>query len=206
MDLELRLPAWILYPGNFFEENQTKICPARIELAFTVFWLYGFPSADFSGFFVKKGFNMVDNSTGSMISSATGIFLSFLHPKVGSERLVYFKVTYHIVLNLYFLKWIGSNLRRTEKSTRDFLHFKDIDSVLWWLFFYFPEQHLLMSILLDSIRLVWFPSMLNKRKEKLKFSCWLCFSLEGNNRTTNIDSDGGYCVITVRRFTPRDVK
>ena len=87
----------------------------------------------------KKGFNMVDNSAGSMISSATGIFLSFLHAKVGRERLVYFIVSYHIVLNLYFVKWIGLNLRR-------------------------------------------------------------------NNRRTNIDSDGGYCVIPVRRFIPRDVK
>ena len=45
----------------------------------------------------KKGFNMVDNSAGSMISSATGIFLSFLHAKVGRERLVYFIVSYQIV-------------------------------------------------------------------------------------------------------------
>ena len=41
---------------------------------------------------------MVDNSAGSMISSATGIFLSFLHAKVGRERLVYFIVSSHIVL------------------------------------------------------------------------------------------------------------
>ena len=33
-------------------------------------------------------------------------------------------------------------------------------------FLYFPEQHFLMSLSLDSIRLVWFPSLLNKRKEK----------------------------------------
>ena len=33
---------------------------------------------------------MVDNSADSMISSATGIFLSFLHAKVGREQLVYF--------------------------------------------------------------------------------------------------------------------
>ena len=39
-----------------------------------------------------------------MISSATGILLSFLHAKVGRERLVYFIVSYHIVLNLYFVK------------------------------------------------------------------------------------------------------
>ena len=53
---------------------------------------------------VKKGFNMVDNSAGSMISSATGISLSFLHATVGRERLVYFIVSYHIVLNLHFVK------------------------------------------------------------------------------------------------------
>ena len=47
---------------------------------------------------------MVDSSAGSMISSATGIFLSFLHAKVGRERLVYFIVSYRIVLNLYFRK------------------------------------------------------------------------------------------------------
>ena len=45
----------------------------------------------------------------------------------------------------------------------------------------------------------------NWRKEKLKFLCWLFF-LDGNNQRTNIDAGGGYCVITVRRFRPRDVK
>ena len=46
----------------------------------------------------KKGFNMVDNSAGSMISGATaGIFLSFLHAKVGREWLVYFIASYQIV-------------------------------------------------------------------------------------------------------------
>ena len=62
-------------------------------MPFTVLRLYGFLSTDFSGFCVKKGFNMVDNSAGSMISSATGIFLSFLHATVGRERLVYFIVS-----------------------------------------------------------------------------------------------------------------
>ena len=51
---------------------------------------------------------MVDNSTDSLISSASGIFFSFLHAKVGRERLVselvYFIVSCHIVLNLYFIK------------------------------------------------------------------------------------------------------
>ena len=48
---------------------------------------------------------MVDNSAGSMISSATGIFLPFLHVKVGGERLVYFIVSIsNCLLNLYFVK------------------------------------------------------------------------------------------------------
>ena len=47
-------------------------------------------------------------------------------------------------------------------------------------FLYLPEQHFSMSLSLDSIRLVWFPSMINKRQEKLKFLSWLCFSLNGN--------------------------
>ena len=38
---------------------------------------------------------------------------------------------------------------------------REFDSNLFWK----------MSKSLDSIRLVWFPSMLNKRKEKLKFLC-----------------------------------
>ena len=101
IDLELRLPAWILIPNNWkwlsLKGTRKKICPARNELAFTVLRLYGFPSTDFSGFCVKKGFNMVDNSAGSMISSTTGIFLSFLYAKVGRERLVYFIVSYQIV-------------------------------------------------------------------------------------------------------------
>ena len=46
---------------------------------------------------------MVDNSAGTMILSATGIFLSFLHANVGRERLIYFIVSYYIVLNLYFV-------------------------------------------------------------------------------------------------------
>ena len=45
---------------------------------------------------------MVDNSAGLMISSGTGIFLSFLHAKVGCERLLYFIVSYHIVIKLHF--------------------------------------------------------------------------------------------------------
>ena len=112
MDLELRLPAWI----RIFSLKRTrkKSVQPGTNWSVTVLWLYGFPSTDFSGFCVKKGFNRVENSAGSMISSATGIFLSFLHAKVGRERLVYFIVSYHIALNLYFIKWIGSNLRRTE--------------------------------------------------------------------------------------------
>ena len=47
---------------------------------------------------------MVDSSAGSMFSSAPGIFLPFLHAKVAGERLVYFIVSKHSVLILYFMK------------------------------------------------------------------------------------------------------
>ena len=95
----------------------------------------GFPSIDFSGFCVKKRFNMVDSPAGSIFSSATGIFLSFLHAKVGRERLVYFIVSNHNVLNLYFIKWLGLSLRRTKFDLlMAFFTFKDIDSIFWWLF------------------------------------------------------------------------
>ena len=67
----------------FFKGNQKKVCPAWNELAFTVLRLYGFPSTDISGFCVKNLSNMIDSSAGSMFLSATGIFLSFLHAKVG---------------------------------------------------------------------------------------------------------------------------
>ena len=75
MDLELR------FPNNgkrlSLKETRKIICPARNELAFTVYLLrlYGFPSTDFSGFCVKRfHLYMVDNSAGSMISSASGRF------------------------------------------------------------------------------------------------------------------------------------
>ena len=49
-----------------------------------------------------------------MIWSAIAIFLSLLNAKVGPERLVYFIVSYHILLNLYFIKRISLNLRKTK--------------------------------------------------------------------------------------------
>ena len=57
-----------------------------------------FLSTDLSGFSVKKGLNMVD------MIFATGIFLFLVLAKVGRERLVYFIVSYHVVLNFYFIK------------------------------------------------------------------------------------------------------
>ena len=52
----------------------------------------------------KKRLNMVDSSAGSMFSSATGIFLSFLHAKVGRDRLVYFIVSNHMCIKSLFYK------------------------------------------------------------------------------------------------------
>ena len=62
----------------------------------------------------------------------------------------------------------------------------------------------LTSLSLDSIRLVSFHVKYEKRK--VEIFVLTMFLLEGNNRTTNIDSGGGYCEITVQRSTPRDVK
>ena len=75
-------------------------------------------------------------SAGCMLSSATGIFLSLLHAKVGRERLVYFIVSNHSVLNPYFIKCgLGLNLRSTKFDLLvTFFTFKDIDSIFWWLF------------------------------------------------------------------------
>ena len=124
----------------------------------------------------KKRFNIVDSSAGYMFSSATGIFLFFLHAKVGRGRLVYFIVGNHNLLNLYFIKWLGLNLRRTKIDILvTIFTFKDIDSIFWWLFCTFRNStcHRLVNVTIARLR---FPSMLNKRTEKLEFLRWLCFS------------------------------
>ena len=122
---------------------------------------------------------LVDSSAGTMFTSASGSFLSFLHAKVGRERLVYFIVSNHSVLNIYFIKWLGLNLRGTKFDLLvTFFTFQDIDSIFWWLFCTFRNStcSFLMSLSLDSVTRVLFPSMLNTGKEKLKFLRWLCFS------------------------------
>ena len=59
-----------------------------------------------------------------------------------------------------------------------------------------PVISILMSLSLDSITQVWFPSMLKiKRKGKLRFLCW--FLLYESNWRTNIDAGWVYCMITV---------
>ena len=92
-----------------------KMCPARNELAFIVLRLYGFHSTDFPGFDVKKV------STWLTILPATWfeVRLEFFSPsstdvKFGREQLVYFIVSYHIVLNLYFIKCISLHLRKAK--------------------------------------------------------------------------------------------
>ena len=101
----------------FSEGNQKKNLSSTERIGFHSFATVWFKIISFhwlSWLLRENGFNMVDNSAGSMISSATGIFLFFLHAKVDSERLVYFIVSHHIVLNLYSIKWIGLNLRTTK--------------------------------------------------------------------------------------------
>ena len=91
-------------------------------MTFIVLQLYGFPSTFLAS--MQKRFNTADSSAGSTFSSSTGIFLSFLHAKVGRERLVYFIVSNHSVEILYVIKWLGLDLLRTKFQK----------SVYWWLF------------------------------------------------------------------------
>ena len=136
MDLELRLPVWT--------DLSLSVCPAWNKLAFTVLRLYGFPSTDFSGFGVKNVSTWLTVLPAPAIfSSATGIFLSFLHAKVGRERRVYFIVSNHSVLNPYFIKWLGLNLRWTKFDLLvTFFTFKENWQHILVTFFNFPEQHL----------------------------------------------------------------
>ena len=71
-------------------------------------------------------------------------------------------------------------------------------AVIWWRMRFNVAVATFIKTSLVSFQVNW-------RKEKLKFLCWLFF-LDGNNQRTDIDAGGGYCVITVRRFRPRDVK
>ena len=122
--------------GNgFLWREPENICPDRNELAFTVLRLYGFPSTDFSGFCVKNVSTWLTVLPAPCFQVRLEVFLSFLYAKVGRERLVYFIVSNHSVLNLYFIKWLGLNLRRTTFDLLvTFFTFKDIDSMFWWLF------------------------------------------------------------------------
>ena len=127
--LELCLSAWILIrimENGFLwrEPSESLSNPERI----------GFHSVA-TVWFSFHWFFWLLLSVGCMFSSATAIFLSLLHPKVGRERLVYFIVSNHSVLNLYFIKWLGLNLRRTKFDLLvTFFTFKDIDSIFSWLF------------------------------------------------------------------------
>ena len=72
-----------LWKMAFFEGNQKKVCPARNELAFTVLRLYGFPSSDFSGFYVKIVSSWFTVLPAPYFQVRLEVFLSFLHAKVG---------------------------------------------------------------------------------------------------------------------------
>ena len=159
----------------FFEGNQRKSLSNPERIVATVWFSFHWRS-----WLLRKNVSiwLTLSSAGSMFSSATGIFLSFLHAKVERARLIYFIVSNHGVLHLYFIKWLGLNYLRRTKSDL-LVTFKYIYSIFWWLFCTFRNStchQFLMSLSLDSITRVWFPSMLKNRKEKLKFLRWLCFS------------------------------
>ena len=140
MDLELRLPAWKLIPNNGKRLSLkgtrkksvqlgmnwlSQCCDCMVFLPLT-FWLLR-----------KKRFNVTWLTVlpAPCFQVRLEVFLSFLYAKVGCERLVYFIVSNHSVLNPYFIKWLGLNLRRTTFDLLvTFFTFKDIDSMFWWLF------------------------------------------------------------------------
>ena len=140
MDLELRLPAWILIPNNGKRLSLKGTRKKSVQLGMN--WLSQccdcmvfLPPTFLSGFCVKSVLPWLTVLPALCFQVRLEVFLSFLYAKVGRERLVYFIVSNHSVLNLYFIKWLGLNLRRTAfDQLVTFFTFKDIDSMFWWLF------------------------------------------------------------------------
>ena len=161
MDLELRLPAWILIPNNGKRLSLKGTRKKSVQLGMN--WLSQsgdcmvfLPLTFLSGFCVKSVSTWLTVLPAPCIQVRLEVFLSFLYAEVGRERLVYFIVSNHRVLNLYFIKWLGLNLRRTTFDLLvTFFTFKDIDSMFWWLFCTFPNStcHQLFNITirLDSV-------------------------------------------------------
>ena len=176
MDLELRLPAWKLIPNNGKRLSLkgtrkksvqlgmnwlSQSCDCMVFLPLVSTWLTVLPAPCFQ--------------------VRLEVFLSFLHAKVGRERLVYFIASNHSVFYLYFIKWLGLNLRRTTFDLLvTFFTFKDIDSMFWWLFYTFRNStcHQLFNVTIARLRNTSFGFLLCyiREKKKLKFLCWLCFS------------------------------
>ena len=140
MDLELRLPAWILIPKNGKRLSLKGTRKKSVQLGMN--WLSQscdcmvfLPLTILSGFCVKSVLTWLTVLPAPCFQVRLEVFLSFLYTKVGRERLVYFIVSHHSVLNLYFITWLGLNLRRTTFDLLvTFFTFKDIDSMFWWLF------------------------------------------------------------------------
>ena len=174
IDLELRLPAWILIPNN---GKRLSLKGTRKSLSSPE--QIGFHSVAIVWFSFHWLFWLL-RSAGCMFSSVTGIFLSLLHAKVGRERLVYFIVSNHSVSNIYFIKWLGLNLPRTKfDQLVTFFTVKDIDSLFGDFFCSLRNStcHQLFNVFIARLNTIsWFPSMLNKGKEKLRFLRLLCFS------------------------------
>ena len=148
----------------FFEGNQKKVCPARNELLSQcsdcmVFLPLTFLASAYETF--QHGWQFSAVLPAPCFQVRLEVFLSFLHAKVGRERLVYFIVSNHSVLNLYFYKWLGLNLRRTTFDLLvTFFTFKDIDSMFWWLFCTFRNStcHQLFNVTIARLN--------NKRGKK----------------------------------------
>ena len=97
---------------NSFLEGEPDTNLSSTE-RFIVLRLYGFPSTDVSGFYAKTFQHGRQSWRLHIFKCKTRIFLFFFHAKVRLERLVCFIVSNHSAFILYFVKWVGLNLRRT---------------------------------------------------------------------------------------------
>ena len=162
MDLELRLPAWILIPNYNYGKRLSLKGTRKKSVQLGMNWLSQccdcmvfLPLTFLSGFCVKSVSTWLTVLPAPCFQVRLEVFLSFLYAKVGRERLVYFIVSNHSVLNLYFIKWLGLNLRRTTFDLLvTFFTFKDIDSMFWWLFCTFRNStcHQLFNVTIARLR------------------------------------------------------
>ena len=149
MDLELRLPAWILIPNYNYGKRLSLKGTRKKSVQLGMNWLSQccdcmvfLPLTFLSGFCVKSVSTWLTVLPAPCFQVRLEFsFLSFPHAKVEPEQLVYFIVSSHSVLILYFTKWLGLNLRRT-KFLKVYSRLSTPSKILRAYFVDFPKQHL----------------------------------------------------------------